>query len=303
MPIAFNVTADDLVHGRVTRVLNDLLEAGRLHKGDVSVEVTESEVLQENTRAELAALLAMGIAVGMDDFGTGYSSIDTLSRFPFSYIKIDYGLVSRLQSDPKNIGLARSIISLGRELALETIVEGVETEWLYNVFLFSGCGQAQGNYISPPVPLDEFIALAKQGTRWPSSPIGLLYNAQVNHLSYRKAILDFVYVCHDTHMNNVEACRDVLTTHISHNPQRCRLGRWYYAARERSDDYTKEPAFRLLEEPHRELHATGSALIDAVVAGADKTRVLHLVGDLQRYSDIVGELLGSLIERASWREK
>jgi EAL domain-containing protein (putative c-di-GMP-specific phosphodiesterase class I) len=96
----------------------------------------------------------------MDDFGTGYSSLSYLNSFPFSKIKIDQSFV-RGESSSKSRALVQAIISLGANLQMTTIAEGVETKEQYDQLAAGGCLAAQGYLISRPMPtnaIGEFIA-------------------------------------------------------------------------------------------------------------------------------------------------
>lgn len=120
----------------------------------LKLEVTES-MLMTNTDAVLAkmlALSALGIRFSIDDFGTGYSSLGYLKRFPFSELKIDRSFVSDVHLDPDSASLARSMISIGHNLGLKVIAEGVETPEQLGFLRHAGCDELQGYYYSPPLP-------------------------------------------------------------------------------------------------------------------------------------------------------
>ena len=109
---------------------------------------------------QLWALKALGVGIAMDDFGTGYSSLSYLNSFPFSKIKIDQSFV-RGESSSKSRALVQAIISLGANLQMKTIAEGVETKEQYDQLAAGGCLAAQGYLISRPMPtnaIGEFIA-------------------------------------------------------------------------------------------------------------------------------------------------
>jgi EAL domain-containing protein (putative c-di-GMP-specific phosphodiesterase class I) len=75
----------------------------------------------------IGVLHYMGIGLAMDDYGTGYSSVDSLSKWPFSSIKIDQGLINRMLYSKKNASIVRSAIRLGHELKVDVVAEGAET--------------------------------------------------------------------------------------------------------------------------------------------------------------------------------
>ena len=132
----------------VARALYDNnLEPGLLH-----LEITENILMEDAEIAAdvLAALKAIGVKLFMDDFGTGYSSLSYLRRFPLDGLKIDRFFVSHLE-EPDNLELVRTIISLGRNLGLTVVAEGVEHLRQLEALEAMGCGLVQGFYLSRPL--------------------------------------------------------------------------------------------------------------------------------------------------------
>jgi len=103
-------------------------------------------------------LKALGVRLAIDDFGTGYSSLSYLHRFPIDILKIDRSFVGRLTESSEGPKLARTVVTLGETLGLETVAEGVETEEQVTHLLQLGCVAAQGFLFSRPVALEEISA-------------------------------------------------------------------------------------------------------------------------------------------------
>jgi len=103
----------------------------------------------------------MGVTIAIDDFGTGYSSLSQLQQFPVDEIKIDRSFVMRMETEPDDAVLVRSIIDLGRNLGLRVTAEGVETASVQRSLQELGCDFAQGFHISRPLPADECHRLLK----------------------------------------------------------------------------------------------------------------------------------------------
>ena len=93
---------------------------------------------------------ALGIRFAIDDFGTGYSALSYLHAYPISAIKIDSSFIEKIDKDQSQ-GFIRSVISLARDLGLETVAEGVETETQLACLREFGCAAIQGNLYSPPL--------------------------------------------------------------------------------------------------------------------------------------------------------
>jgi predicted signal transduction protein with EAL and GGDEF domain len=103
----------------------------------------------------LERLSSMGIRLSIDDFGTDYSSLAYLKRLPVDEIKIDRSFVMSMGANEDDAAIVRSTIDLGRNLDLDVVAEGVETEEVWNELSSLGCPSAQGYYLSRPVPPEE----------------------------------------------------------------------------------------------------------------------------------------------------
>jgi EAL domain-containing protein (putative c-di-GMP-specific phosphodiesterase class I) len=105
----------------------------------------------------------MGIRLSIDDFGTGYSSLAYLTRLPVHEIKIDRSFVMDMLEDADNAVIVRSTVDLGRNLGLVVVAEGVETAAIWEELRLLGCDEAQGYFLSRPLPADEL-------SRWLDDP-------------------------------------------------------------------------------------------------------------------------------------
>jgi EAL domain-containing protein (putative c-di-GMP-specific phosphodiesterase class I) len=103
------------------------------------------------TKAILEELAGMGVVLAIDDFGTGYSSLAYLKRLPIRQIKIDRSFVMAMMTDEDDATIVRSTIDLGRNLGLEVVAEGVESEPIWNSLRELGCTIAQGYFLSQPL--------------------------------------------------------------------------------------------------------------------------------------------------------
>lgn len=89
--------------------------------------------------------------VSIDDFGTGYSSLNYLHQLPFDTLKIDRSFVSALQSRSDGGQIVQTILDLAKNLNLDVVAEGTESEEHVNILHQMGCGYAQGYFFSRPL--------------------------------------------------------------------------------------------------------------------------------------------------------
>lgn len=124
----------------------------------LTLEVTESMLIGNVTETveKMQQLKELGVRFSIDDFGTGYSSLAYLKQLPISEIKIDRSFVQDILTDPNDAALVNTILNLAKQLHLEVVAEGVESQEIRNTLLAYGCTVFQGYYFSKPVPLTQF---------------------------------------------------------------------------------------------------------------------------------------------------
>ncbi|AYH42665.1 GGDEF domain-containing protein [Azoarcus sp. DN11] len=119
----------------------------------LELEITEGTLMDKGVDAleQLQALKALGVRLAVDDFGTGYSSLAYLARFPLDILKIDKAFVSRATEGTREAILSRAIVTLGRDLGMRVVAEGVETEAQWKLFAGAGCHEFQGYLFARPL--------------------------------------------------------------------------------------------------------------------------------------------------------
>ncbi len=133
--------------------IDQILAATDLLGSSLKLEITESVLLQhpDSTAEILQQLRKRKIQVCLDDFGTGYSSLSYLHRFALNSLKIDRSFVTTLEAKDSRMAIVRTIVTLGQELGIEIIAEGIETAPQRQFLTALGCHYGQGYYFSPPV--------------------------------------------------------------------------------------------------------------------------------------------------------
>lgn len=153
---AINLSPIQIRSGSVVESVRGALEKHGLIPSQLEVEITETVLLEDTQRVmrTLEGLRSLGVKVALDDFGTGYSSLSYLTRFPFTTLKIDRSFITNSVHNPQSASIVHTIIQLCKNLNLEVVAEGVETEAELN-FLFSHrCDLIQGFYFSPALDAD-----------------------------------------------------------------------------------------------------------------------------------------------------
>ena len=155
--LAVNISPQHLERGNLVQELLQEQQRSGADLRDLTVEITETVVLQEQQQAEalLLELKAAGVRVALDDFGTGYSSLAWLSRLPVDAVKLDQSYVQQMSEDERCTTLVRGFVRVFQEMGLEVVAEGIETELQRQRLLDMGCTIGQGYLFSRPVPLSE----------------------------------------------------------------------------------------------------------------------------------------------------
>ena len=138
------------------------IETFGLNPDRLMIEFTESAFVFDPKRSMeyvLAELYERGLRLAIDDFGAGHSSLSRLNQMRVSMLKIDRSFVGGLEDDESTAVLTASIVQLARNLGLEPLAEGIETEEQRRFLLGHGCELGQGFYFSRPVPAAEIAAL------------------------------------------------------------------------------------------------------------------------------------------------
>ena len=157
VPVSVNLSARILHDGHFHDRVAELLDRHGVSSEQLELEITESVIMADPAHALdiLTRISAMGVALSIDDFGTGYSSLAYLKKLPVNAVKIDKSFVMHMTADQNDAQIVRSTIDLAHNLGLKVIAEGVENREVWDRLLALGCDQAQGYYMSRPLPAAE----------------------------------------------------------------------------------------------------------------------------------------------------
>ncbi|MCM1529516.1 MAG: bifunctional diguanylate cyclase/phosphodiesterase [Alistipes sp.] len=155
VPISVNISREYLNSFDVVGKFNELVE-----KYCIPVKLLEAEITEscdaDNTSDVVRKMKNCGFTMLMDDFGSGFSSLNMLKTTPFDVLKIDRGFLSEFMESERGRKIIAHTISMSRDIGLNIIAEGVETDAQAQFLKNCGCDTAQGFYYSKPIPVEEF---------------------------------------------------------------------------------------------------------------------------------------------------
>lgn len=159
--ISINLSTRNLLDDNLPNEMLILLNKYDLDPATIELEVTESAMMTEpeNALRNLKRLYDLGVEISIDDFGTGYSSLSYLRQMPIHKLKIDQTFVKEMDSNQEDRIIVESTINLAHNLGLKVVAEGVENKEVLKLLDELGCDEAQGYFISRPLPVDEIKQL------------------------------------------------------------------------------------------------------------------------------------------------
>jgi diguanylate cyclase (GGDEF)-like protein len=151
--IAVNVSAKQFAQPDLVKQVSQVLQDTGLAPGNLSLELTESVTMRDekHTTRILTELRKLGVRLCIDDFGTGYSSLSYLRRFALDILKIDRSFISDMLENSESREIVKTILSLGCNLGMKVVAEGVETTEQVTQLKSLGCEFAQGYLFSKPL--------------------------------------------------------------------------------------------------------------------------------------------------------
>lgn len=292
--VSFNTSAQDFETPELGHRIREFFDSSLLGSGKLVAEITEATILRDDLRirSNIRKLVDAGVALAMDDYGIGYSTIGSLSQWPFSIIKLDRSLVHGLCESTKSMRIVEASIRMAHQLELDIVAEGIESPLAYDFLLRAGCNYAQGYWLGRPMPLDEFLRVAKANPRWSGMPSGLLHMAQLDHVHWRKSLIEVVSAMAFRGCDSENG--DILRV-PEMDPRRCALGKWYYGS---GQQFAGDEAFDRLEAVHNRFHLLGQELYESALNQRERSHLLELMREHTEVSLEVLSLLQRLENRA-----
>ena len=155
VPISVNLSRLDFSLCDIFREVDNAVRFYQVPRNLINIEITESLMGEQEQlmRKVIAEFHGAGFQVWMDDFGSGYSSLNTLKDYRFDELKIDMHFLSSF--DQRSRKILSSVIQMAKEIEIQTLAEGVETEEQFRFLRNTGCEKVQGYYFGKPMPYED----------------------------------------------------------------------------------------------------------------------------------------------------
>ncbi|GIG29006.1 putative bifunctional diguanylate cyclase/phosphodiesterase [Cellulomonas marina] len=158
-----NASAGELADPGLLEAVAGALGRRDLDPARLTVEVTESGLLQEHARATLRGLEALGCGLAIDDLGAGWSSLGRVMDLPRATLKVDRSITAALVERPEASAVVSAVLLLGRSLGSPVVLEGVEDEATLAAARRLGARHVQGYLLGRPGPADALSARVLRG--------------------------------------------------------------------------------------------------------------------------------------------
>ncbi len=154
--VAMNVSWGQMRDPAFLEAVRAVVSTYQLPKKALVLELTEADAV---TDAKLAGevfrnLKNSGVALAFDDFGAGFTCLSNLRKYDFDYLKIDKSFATDIESGGDGAKIVASLASLGKDLGLKVILEGVESKAASSKARQIGCAYGQGYVFGKPVSVE-----------------------------------------------------------------------------------------------------------------------------------------------------
>ncbi len=188
VPVSVNFSRLDYELCDLFEMVEAAVQAHKTRRSSLCIEITESTIAdnEERMRRYIDRFREAGYSVWMDDFGSGYSSLNVLKDFMFDELKIDMRFLSDFSTRSRKI--LASVVNMAKEIGIQTLAEGVETEEQFAFLRNIGCEKVQGYLFGRPMPYEECLRhVSGAGMTWELPNLRWYYDStsRLNVLSAR----------------------------------------------------------------------------------------------------------------------
>jgi diguanylate cyclase (GGDEF)-like protein len=154
-----NMAASEFANSGLPNELLAQLAAFNLAPSCLTLELTEGMLMKRPDQVipVMRALRRLNFGISLDDFGMGHSSLSLLKNLPITSLKVDRSFVRDLQAQGHDRAIVKTIVSLGQQMGLSVIAEGIETAGQLDVLQQCQCHLIQGYLLARPMELDALI--------------------------------------------------------------------------------------------------------------------------------------------------
>ena len=162
--LAVNISASQFLHPKFVEQVRHALAQTGLDPHRLRMELTERALLTdiEKASSQMMAIRELGVSFSIDNFGTSCSSLTSLKRLPLDQLKIDRSFVSEIARDSNSAILVQTIIGMSKNLGLQAMAEGVESEAQFERLTHYGCPAFQGFWFNRPATVADFTGLLER---------------------------------------------------------------------------------------------------------------------------------------------
>lgn len=158
--IAVNIAPRQFQQKHLAEMVATTLRESELDPDRLELEITETTLMDaDDVESKLREIEALGVRLSLDDFGTGYSSLGYLNRFPVKKVKIDRSFARQAIESPKTQAIISAISALAKDLSIDLVAEGVETDAQLAFMASKNIFLIQGYLYTRPRPIEELKPL------------------------------------------------------------------------------------------------------------------------------------------------
>ncbi|MCH5262547.1 MAG: EAL domain-containing protein [Lachnospiraceae bacterium] len=164
--IEINLSVAQIMNGDLPDTYLAIMNKYHVTPDKINLEITETAAAyaQNVMTDNLERLTQAGISFSLDDYGTGYSNMQRVIQLPLKIIKLDKSFVDT-KNNPKVWIFLRNTVKMLKDMDMEIVVEGVETQEMLDAFSDLKCDFIQGYFFSKPIPRNDFVAFITEANK------------------------------------------------------------------------------------------------------------------------------------------
>ncbi|MBH1939317.1 EAL domain-containing protein [Mobilitalea sibirica] len=163
LTVSVNISILQLLNTNFQDIVKESLQSHQLEPKCLELEITESILMEsfDFIASRLQELRDINVGIALDDFGKGYSSLNYLKQLPITTMKIDKIFIDHIAEDSED-DFVGHIISIGKNMGMNVIAEGVEVQNQFNYLKKHNCDKIQGFLFCHPIPEADIFRLLEE---------------------------------------------------------------------------------------------------------------------------------------------